>query len=81
MELRSRERHIHWLALVLPPSAMGEAIHVRNTLPAKPPRTIRLEELWRAGGDDGDLLFGTVDWGDEEDVSSIEIICCRMIDL
>ncbi len=33
---------------------------VNNTEPALPPRTIELEELWRVGGDDGDLIFGAI---------------------
>jgi hypothetical protein len=33
---------------------------VKNTSPALPPLTLNLEEVWRVGGEDGDLLFGTV---------------------
>ncbi len=44
---------------VVPP-ALAEAVHVRNTTPAQPPRTVHLEEVWRIGGAESDILFGTV---------------------
>jgi len=31
---------------------------IRNTTPALPPVTLELEELWRAGGEDEDVMFG-----------------------
>ena len=40
--------------------ATAEVEHVRNTEPAHPPRTVQLEESWRVGGDDGELLFGAI---------------------
>lgn len=37
-----------------------EAQIIKNTNPAQPPLTLTLEEVWRVGGEDDDLLFGTV---------------------
>jgi len=37
-----------------------EARIVKNTEPALPPTTLSLEEVWRVGGEEDDLLFGTV---------------------
>ncbi len=42
------------------PAAQAEVELVRNKVPAGPPRTIQLEEIWRVGGEDGDLLFGAI---------------------
>jgi len=52
-----------WLLMVLtaPAGAVREIAaekHVVNTEPALPPLTLELEELWRAGGDDDDVLLG-----------------------
>ena len=33
---------------------------IRNRDPLKAPQTVRLEELWRVGGEDGDLIFGAI---------------------
>jgi hypothetical protein len=34
--------------------------HIRNDSPQKSPVKVTLEELWRVGGDDGDLIFGAI---------------------
>jgi hypothetical protein len=34
--------------------------HIKNSVPAQPPRTAQLEELWRFGGEDCDILLGTI---------------------
>lgn len=47
------------LALVTVPALAAPTV-IHNTDPAHPPRTITLEEQWRVGGEDGDLLFGLV---------------------
>jgi hypothetical protein len=41
-----------------PAARAGEAPTVHSTAPLQPPRTVQLEELWRVGGDDADLMFG-----------------------
>jgi hypothetical protein len=40
--------------------AAADVEQVKNTEPAHPPRTVQLEELWRVGGEDGELLFGAI---------------------
>jgi hypothetical protein len=61
MNVSCNPRRWVWLLLLaLPQVCPAEAIHVANDGPAQPPRTIQLEELWRIGGDQGDLLLGTV---------------------
>jgi hypothetical protein len=49
------------LASLLPaaPSA-ADVEHVKNRDPLHPPRTVHLEEVWRAGDEDGDIIFGQV---------------------
>lgn len=48
------------LALALPVCVRADVPHVKNTTPAESSRTVRLDEIWRVGGDDGEILFGTV---------------------
>ncbi len=48
------------LGIVAAFAAEADAPRILSTEPALPPRTVRLEELWRVGGADSDLLFGTV---------------------
>jgi hypothetical protein len=47
-----------------PDAAAGQpegVVHVRNGAePAEPVRHLRLEEIWRAGGEDDDVLFGLI---------------------
>lgn len=38
----------------------AETIHVRNDAPQQPPRTLHLEEQWRAGGEDEEVFFGMI---------------------
>ena len=45
--------------LAVTPSS-AEVTFVRNSEAKQPPRTVRLEEQWRVGGADGDLLLGTI---------------------
>ncbi len=45
--------------LLLPLSVLADAPHIRNTTPAEAPRTIQLEEIWRTGGDDSEILFAS----------------------
>ncbi|MFC1572118.1 hypothetical protein ACFL6M_00820 [Candidatus Eisenbacteria bacterium] len=45
--------------LILTPSA-ADVPRVKNTKAALPPRTVRLEEQWRVGGENSDLLLGTI---------------------
>ncbi len=48
--------------LIILPAATAladdDAPHITNTSPSKPARTVELEELWRVGGEDEDLLLG-----------------------
>lgn len=46
------------LILVITPRAVVP--RVTNEGPALAPRTVELEELWRVGGEESELLFGTV---------------------
>jgi hypothetical protein len=47
-------------AALLPLPILANAPHIRNTTPAEGPRTIQLEEIWRAGGGDDGILFGQI---------------------
>ncbi len=49
-----------FLLLAWASSAPADAPVVRNTAPAEPPVTLRLEEQWRIGGADSNLLIGTI---------------------
>ncbi len=40
--------------------ALAEPVTVLNDEPRLPPRTISLEEIWRVGGEDGEIIFGMV---------------------
>jgi 6-bladed beta-propeller len=46
------------LFLLFAVAAFAEAPTVRSTEPQLPPKTIELEESWRVGGEDGDMIFG-----------------------
>ena len=49
------------LCLVLATAAAAEAPHVQSGAnPLEAPRTLQLRELWRAGGDESELIFGSV---------------------
>ena len=51
------------LVLLLPLVVVAdvpETKTIKNTAPALPPLTLTLEEIWRVGGEDEALLFGTV---------------------
>ncbi len=49
-------------ALVLGPGARAanEAPRIRSAGPARPPRTVTLQELWHVGGEDDSLTLGSV---------------------
>ncbi|MBU1700777.1 MAG: hypothetical protein KJ970_20430 [Candidatus Eisenbacteria bacterium] len=55
-------RSIQWILVILfiGSASRAEVPRIHNTLPAGPPRSVELEEIWRVGGDQGDILFGTV---------------------
>ncbi len=47
--------------LILGPTfdaATAETPTVYSETPQLPPKTMKLEELWRVGGEEGDLIFG-----------------------
>ncbi len=47
------------LACLLPLAFSASGVErLANTAPAMPPRTVQLEEIWRVGGEDDDLMFG-----------------------
>jgi len=53
--------HLLILGLILLTThALAATPVIHNTKPTHPPRVISLEEQWRVGGEDGDLLFGLV---------------------
>jgi hypothetical protein len=63
MKIRQTLPHaatILWLAINAPLVALADVPIVKNTDPAEPPLTLKLAEVWRVGGEDADLLFGTV---------------------
>ena len=41
-------------------TAYPDAPRIVNTTPCEPARTVQLEELWRFGGEDCDILLGTI---------------------
>jgi len=45
-----------WLAMICGVAAVAETIH--SEAPAGPRRTLELQEQWRVGGEDADLMFG-----------------------
>jgi len=38
--------------------SLAEPVHIHNTDPLNPPRTVSLEEIWRVGSEDSDFIFG-----------------------
>ena len=42
------------------PAACADVSQVRNTTPAEPHTTVHLEEIWRIGGEDSDLIMGSI---------------------
>ncbi|MCK4413852.1 MAG: hypothetical protein KAY32_09925 [Candidatus Eisenbacteria sp.] len=48
------------LILQIPLAAPADVPVIENEAPVFPPLTLKLEETWRVGGDESDLLFGTV---------------------
>jgi hypothetical protein len=46
--------------LLCPLITLADIPVIQNPAPALPPLTLALEEIWRVGGEDDDLLFGTV---------------------
>jgi len=48
------------LAILITAAAVAQPIHIQNTKPQMPPRTVALEEIWRVGGEDSEFIFGMV---------------------
>ena len=48
------------VAILSGASALAQPITVQNDEPRLPPSTIALEEIWRVGGEDGEIIFGMI---------------------
>ncbi|MBU1072248.1 hypothetical protein KKG45_03280, partial [bacterium] len=46
------------LSVVLVANSRADGKRLANARPALPPATLEPEELWRAGGEDDDIMFG-----------------------
>jgi len=56
--MQSRDMCLTMVGALLLAAVVHAEQLVPNTSPAQPPLTLELEELWRAGGDDEDIMIG-----------------------
>lgn len=62
------------LGWLLVTTAGADVPHIYSETAARAPRTVALEEQWRVGGPDSDLLFGTVIEGISDDQGAVFLL-------
>lgn len=58
--------------------ALAEPVTVRSDEPQLPPRTLTLQEQWRVGGEDGDLLFGMMIDSVEDEAGNVYLLDAQL---
>jgi hypothetical protein len=67
------------LAFAGEPPTTDDVPHIRNgSTPAKGSRTVHLQELWRAGGDDDEMVFGSVAGATQDRAGNVYLLDAQL---